>query len=245
MNETIKTILNHRSVRSYKPDPIQDNQLDLILQSTQMAPSSINGQQMSIIVIKDQNRKEQLAKLSGNQRFIAEAPVFLVFCSDFYRAHLACEKNGTTLKVTDSLESTLIGSIDVGLAMQNAINAAESLGLGTVPIGSIRNHPEEVSRLLGLPEFVFPMCGLVIGRPNDIPNRKPRLPRKAVIFEEQYDPNIRELIDQYDETMRQYMLDRTKGESDRNWSVNIAQKYGQSSTRDIRPAMAKKGYHNQ
>ena len=245
MNETIKTILNHRSVRSYKPDPISDEKLDLIIQCAQMAPSSVNGQQMSIIVVKDEKRKEELMKLSSNQSFIMEAPVFLIFCADFYRAHLACEKYGKPLKNTDSLESTLVGAVDVGLSMQNAITAAESLGLGTCPIGGIRNNPLEISELLNLPEYVFPICGLVVGYPEEVPGQKPRLPKDAVAFDETYNPDIKHLIDQYDETMSDYMNNRTNGESQRNWSVKIAERYSVTSHRNIKPAMAKKGFKNE
>lgn len=244
MNDVIKTILNHRSIRRYKSDPIPDEILDTMIQCAQMAPSSINGQQVSIVIVKDQMRKEQLMRLSSNQAFIAEAPVFLIFCADFYRAHLACKKYGKTLLATDSLDSTLVGAIDVGLAMQNAITAAESLGLGTCPIGGVRRNPSEISRLLNLPDYVFPLCGLVVGYPNEDPEIKPRLPKDAVAFEETYNPDIAPLIDRYDETMKNYMLRRTGGQNASGWSSKIAARYSQPTDRHIRVKMAKKGFKN-
>lgn len=91
----------------------------------------------------------------------------MIFCLDFYRAKLAADKNNVELKITDSVESLLIGSTDVGIALGNAIAAAESFGLGTVPIGGIRRNPQDVIELLGLPEYVFPIAGLVVGHPNE------------------------------------------------------------------------------
>lgn len=244
MNQTIETILKHRSIRDYLPTPLTDEELDLILKCAQQAPSSINGQQMSIIVVKDPDRRKKMMELCGNQAFIAQAPVFFVFCQDFYRASLACKKQGVDIKAVEKLDASLVGAIDVGLAMMNAINAAESLGLGTVPIGGIRSNPEAVCELLGLPEYVFPLCGLVIGHPRDYSDLKPRLPRQAVVFNETYDQNIQDAIDEYDEIMKAYMIKRTHGASDRNWTQGVANFYKNDNRRDIRTAMEKQGFKN-
>jgi FMN reductase [NAD(P)H] len=244
MNEVIKTILNHRSIRNYRSEAVSKEALLYILQAAQMAPSSINGQQMSIIVVEDEARKARLSECSGNQIYINQAPVFLVFCADFYRAKIAAELNGTDFKIPNSLEATLIGSIDVGLAMANAITAAESLGLGTVPIGGIRNQPSEVIKELNFPEYVFPLCGLVIGHPLDNSEIKPRLSQDTVVFNEQYNPDLKAKIEDYDHLMSNYMLKRTNGESNRNWSSMIAKSYEHGTKRDIRKAMKEQNFDN-
>lgn len=244
MNDTIKTILDHRSIRSYKEEMIKDEDLDLIIKAAQAAPSSINGQQVSIIAVKDKARKAKMAELAGGQKWIDEAPVFLVFASDFYRAKLAAEKNGVDLVITEDLESIIVGSVDVGLAMGNAINAAESLGLGIVPIGGIRNKPREIIELLELPKYVYPICGLCIGYPKDRSAQKPRLPKEAVYHEEKYNKDLREIIDRYDEEMSQYMKERTNGESDRNWSQGVSQIYKQVYFPEVSPSIKEQGYEN-
>lgn len=244
MNEVVKTIMDHRSIREYLDKKLTEEQINILTDCAQMAPSSINGQQVSIVVIKDQERKAKLSELCGNQHFISEAPVFFVFCQDFYRAHLATQKNNVELKVTEKLEASIIGSIDVGLAMANTINAAESLGLGTVPIGGIRNNPEAVIELLNLPDYVFPLCGLVIGYPKNHSAKKPRLPRNAVVFEETYKHDLTDQIDQYDELMANYMLERTNGSSNRNWSLGVSRSYSKDNPRDLKNIMAKKGFKN-
>ncbi len=242
MNEVIRTFLNHRSIRSYKDEMIKDAELDAVIRAAQAAPSSINGQQVSIIAVKDKEKKAKIAELTGGQKWINEAPVFLVFASDFYRAHLAAKKNGVDLVITDDLESVLVGSVDVGLAMGNAIGAAESLGLGIVPIGAIRNDPKQLIELLELPKYVFPICGLCLGYPNDKPGLKPRLPKEAVYHEEKYNSNLRGFIDRYDEEISQYMKERTNGESDRNWSSAIAQTYKTVYFPKVSPTIREQGY---
>ena len=244
MNETIKTLLDHRSIRSYTNKEISEDELDLILKSAQAAPSSINGQHMSIIVVKDKDKKSQLAEIAGNQVYIEEAPIFLVFCMDFYRAKLAAELNGVDFKATNSLEATLVGSIDVGLSMANAITAAESLGLGTVPIGALRNDATKVAELLNLPDYVFPLCGLVIGHTKNSSGKKPRFQKDAVVFQETYNHNLNSAVKAYDDVMSTYMIDRTSGKSNRNWSESISNFYKNEPSRNIFQAMVKKQFKN-
>jgi len=244
MKETVKVLLNHRSIRSYKETMITDEDLDIIIRAAQAAPSSINGQQVSIIAVKDKERKAKIAEFAGGQKWIEEAPVFLIFASDFYRAKLAAEKNGVDLVITENIESTMVGCVDVGLAMGSAIAAAESLGLGIVPIGGVRREPEELIKLLELPKYVYPVCGLVVGYPKDESAPKPRLPKEAVYHEEKYNINQKEMIDRYDEEMSDYMRKRTKGESDRNWSQGIASTYKFVYYPKVSASIKKQGYEN-
>jgi FMN reductase [NAD(P)H] len=225
MNSTIESILNHRSIRSYTNEPINSEQLDLILKTTQAGPSSINGQQMSVIVVTDQETKDQIAAFAGGQTWISQAPVFLLFVSDFYRAKLAAQKNKRELVIASNMEGTLVGSIDVGIALGQTIAVAESLGLGTVCIGGIRNNPQGMIDLLNLPDYVYPMVGLCIGHPNkeNMPGQKPRLPKEAVIHHGQYNQDLQSHLDEYDETITDYMKER--GGDIHDWSGFISSFY--------------------
>ncbi len=224
MNSTINSILDHRSIRSYKDTPIEEDKLHAILECAQAAPSSINGQQMSVIVIKDQATKDKIAEIAGGQPWISQAPVFLLFVADFYRAKLASEKNNENLVIASNMEGTLVGSIDVGLAMGNTIAAAESLEMGTVCIGGIRNNPQAMVDLLNLPNYVYPMVGLCVGYANDqdVPDKKPRFAKDAVIHTESYNSDLMDHINAYDEVIKTYMSDRTSGQDVRNWSGFIS-----------------------
>jgi FMN reductase [NAD(P)H] len=243
MNETIKTIKNHRSIRNYLNKDVPDAILHEILEAAKSMPTSINGQQISIIVIKDQNKKQKIAKLAGDQPWISQAPVFLVFVADFYKAYLASEKNGTKEIIHESLEGTLVGSFDAGLAMGAAIIAAESLGLGIVPIGAVRKNPDEIIALLELPQYTYPLVGLVVGYPTDVSAQKPRIPYEAIVHLETYQKEgLADMIDQYDNTMEKYYNQR--GDKDSNWSKQVANAYKQVYFPEVYPTLKKQGFKN-
>jgi len=242
MNEVITLLKNHKSVRDYKPDAVSDEDLDLIVTASQAAPSSINGQQVTIISVKNIEKKKKLSMLVGDQVYVDKAPVFLVFCADFYRAKIAAEINGEKLVITESEESKLVGALDVGLALSNAIAAAESLGLGIVPIGGIRKEPEAVAELLGLPEFVFPMVGLVIGHPADVSELKPRFPKEVVCHSEVYNKNLKTEIEEYDKAIKSHMIKVTDGRLNKSWSEEVSGLYKYVYYPKVKAALEKQGF---
>ncbi|MBT2293112.1 NADPH-dependent oxidoreductase [Paenibacillus albidus] len=223
MNEVIRTLHNHRSFRDYKDTPVSAENLREIIAAAQAAPSWAHGQHVTIISVQDKPHREQLAVLSGNQRHVAEAPVFLVFCMDFYRAQLASEMEGQPFETPQDVDALLVGATDVGLALAGAITAAESLGLGTIPIGGIRRQTKEVITLLQLPLYVFPVAGLCIGYPAaDVP-QKPRLPVQAVYHEEQYQPELTGLLREYNQIHREFL--QAQGGTVRDWTSTLAHFY--------------------
>lgn len=90
--ETIENLCSHKSIRKYTDKPVNKEDLERIIRSVQSAPNWNHLQHISIIAIKEKKRREIFAKLCGNQKQIAQAPIFLVFCADFYRTWLACKK---------------------------------------------------------------------------------------------------------------------------------------------------------
>ncbi|RKJ07011.1 NADPH-dependent oxidoreductase, partial [Butyricicoccus sp. 1XD8-22] len=145
MNEVIKLLGNHRSIREYDTSrDISEEQIEIIMKSAMAAPNWTNGQQVSIIAVRNSEKKAELAKAAGNQKWVEEALVFLVFCIDFYRAKLASEKNGKEFRIVDDIEAIIVGSTDVGIALGTTVAAAESMGIGIVPIGGIRKNPQDV-----------------------------------------------------------------------------------------------------
>jgi FMN reductase [NAD(P)H] len=248
MNETIQLLKNHRSVREFHLDKdVSESEAKTIVESAMAAPNWVNGQQVTVIEVRDKERKSKLAEAAGNQVWIKEAPLFFVFCLDFYRAKLAAEKNEVEFHVVDDIEALLIGSTDVGIALANASAAAESMGLGIVPIGGVRRNPDAFIEILGLPKYVFPISGLVVGHPRAIPEQKPRLPLEAVHHKEKYIMDRQQLLmDQYDETMSAYMSERTNGEKTSNWSENIASFYDKGFAtyqKAVSPSLSKQGFH--
>ncbi|QIZ06923.1 oxygen-insensitive NADPH nitroreductase [Priestia megaterium] len=226
MNEVIKTILNHRSLRHFEDKPLTDEQIKTIVTSAQAAATSSFIQAYSIIGVKDKEKKKKLAEIAGNQEYVEKNGHFFVFCADLYRHTIIGEKEQKD--VTPSIESTekfMVALIDASLAAQNAAIAAESLGLGICYIGGIRNNLEEVKKLLKTPERVIPLFGLAVGVPTKLTDKKPRLPYEHVYHEDEYQQSTEVYLSQlqkYDELISCYYEDRTNGKRKDRWTDQIA-----------------------
>lgn len=187
-NAVIDGLFAHRSVRAFLPDPLPDGTIETLVAAAQSAPTSSNLQPWSVVAVEDPARKARLAALAGNQKHIVEAPLLLVWLIDFDRLSRLGAAAGETPEALDYVETFLLGAVDTALAAQNAVVALESLGLGGVYIGGIRNRPDAVADALRLPPRVFALVGLAVGHPD--PARpaaiKPRLPQSAVLYRESY-----------------------------------------------------------
>lgn len=244
MNDIIRTITDHRSIRNFTDEAISEEMLDAIIRSSQAMPNSINGQQTSVIVVRDKEAKAKIAGYAGGQVWIEKAPVFLVFVMDFYKTELAAEKNGLKQVVHESIEGTMVGTFDAGLNMAGAMIAAESLGLGIVPIGGIRKSPDAMIELLGLPEHTFPVAGLAIGHPVDRSHQKPRLPMETFRHDETYHAEVLQpAIDAYDEEMVAYLKEIGR-EQEGNWSKYTSGVYQYVYFPDVYPSLKKQGFSN-
>lgn len=219
MNSTLETILSHRSIRKFTQQPIDKPVLDVILQAGVAASSSSLLQVVSIIRVTEQAKRDSLVKLSGNQPYVAQAAEFLVFCIDYQR-HTALNANVQT----DYTELGLIGAIDAGIMAQNCLVAAESLGLGGVYIGGLRNSAEQVDALLGLPRHCAVLFGMCLGHPDQQPEVKPRLPLDVIIHENEYHQLDRHAVNEYDNVMISYYANRSTNHKAGSWSSQVTQK---------------------
>ena len=188
-NDTIAILLNHRSVRGYKPDPVPAGTLETLVAAAQSAATSSNMQWTSVVAITDPAKKKVLAEIAGNQKHIEQCPLYLCWITDMSRNSAIGQAERTELKVMPWLETFLVASVDVALAAQNAVVAAESIGLGTVYIGAMRNDPERVAKLLGLPPQCFVLFGLCVGYATEqaAGEVKPRMPQPMMLHHERYD----------------------------------------------------------
>jgi nitroreductase len=188
-NATLATLLSHRSVRAYTDQPVSPDAIAALVAAAQSASTSSNLQMWSVVAVQDPARRARLAELVGGQRHVAAAPLFLVWLADLSRNARIGERAGAPLEALPYAECFVLGIVDAALAAQNAAVAAESLGLGVVYIGGIRNRPAEVAAELGLPPQVMAVFGLCVGHPDPAvaTDVKPRLPAAAVLHHERYD----------------------------------------------------------
>ncbi|MBE4910401.1 oxygen-insensitive NADPH nitroreductase [Bacillus luteolus] len=226
MNDVLHTILNHRSIRKFEDCPLSDEQIKQIVECAQAASTSSFIQAYSIIGVKNSEKKQKLAELSGNQSYVAESGHFFVFCADLHRHEVIAKMENKDL--TKSLESTekfMVALIDAALASQNAVLAAESMGLGACYIGGLRNNLEEVSSLLNTPNYVIPLFGIAVGYPAQQPDQKPRLPFDHVYHEDTYqqDSNIYlQQLEEYNELISAYYTERTNGKRSDTWTGQMS-----------------------
>lgn len=216
MTPTIDLLCAHRSIRHYTDKPIGERERQAILASAQATSTSSFLQCTSIIRITDPALRERLAVLAGNQQHVAQAAEFWVFCPDFNRHLQICPD-----AQVEQAEKLLLGVVDTALMAQNALTAAESLGLGGVYIGGLRNNIAEVSELLNLPRHVLPLFGLCLGWPADDPGLKPRLPLAILVHENGYRPMDPAVLQAYDDDVANYYLTRDSNTRRDTWSEHI------------------------
>lgn len=188
MNEVIESLYRRKSVRAYEDRNIPAEMKHLILEAAMQAPSAGCQQLYTILDITDQKLKEILAETCDHQPFIAKAPMVLVFCADckkWYDAYIeaGCEPR------KPGVGDLMLAVTDAAIAAQNAVVAAESLGIGSCYIGDIMENCEEQRKLLELPDYVFPAAMLVFGWPTkqQKERQKPeRCEQKHIVHENTY-----------------------------------------------------------
>lgn len=216
MTPTIDLLCSHRSIRSFTDQKVSAEQREAIIAAAQSASTSSFLQCSSIVRITDPALRDQLVTLTGGQTWVAEAAEFWVFCADFNRHLQICPD-----AQLGRAEQLLLGCVDTALMAQNAMVAAESLGLGGVFIGGIRNNIAQVTELLGLPKFVLPLFGFCLGYPESIPDVKPRIPQSMLVHENRYQPVDPAVLADYDSRTAIYYEQRDSNQRSETWSQLI------------------------
>ncbi len=223
-NAVLASLLSHRSVRAYRSDPLPPGTLETIVAAAQSAATSSNMQTWSVVAISDPGTRATLARIAAGQRHIEECPVFLVFLADLSRLARVGETAGVALPALPFLETFLVAAMDAAIAAQNAAAAAESLGLGTVYIGAIRNDPDAVAAALGLPPGAVAVTGLCIGIPDT--EREPAAvkPQVAVLHRDRYQMVDAAKRAAYDQTLEAFSA---KSERARySWAERVVSRMG-------------------
>ena len=226
LTETLELAYRHRSVRKFVDEPVGDDVIRAIAGAAQSASTSSNLQTTTIIAVREREGLLRLSESIGGRDYLEHAAAVLVFAVDFARAEALLGQAGAELATADYLENTLVGFADAGIAAQNALLAAESLGLGGVFVGGLRSDPPAVSAALGLPKRVFVAFGVAIGHPDPAEGtgRKPRLPQRAALHWERYDTDAWRGATGYEEAIREYYA--TQGHPRYSWTARFVSRLG-------------------
>jgi FMN reductase [NAD(P)H] len=196
--EELLRMLTHASHRKWTARTIPPELLDLLFACALSAPSKSDLQQADIIHVEDRTRIKAIADLIPDMPWINDAPVFLVFCGNNRRIRQIGQWRGKPF-ANDHLDHFMNAAVDAGIVLAQFIRAAEAVGLVTVPISAVRNHADQTSELLGLPEAVFPVAGLCVGYPQEPGRIMPRLARAVTTHLNQFDEsNLKAQVQAYD-----------------------------------------------
>lgn len=229
MNDVIMLQLNHKSIRKFKDEQLPKEVIETLVNVARHTATSNFMQSYSIVCLSSQEKKQKLAEIC-NQPYVAEASHVFIFVADQYRNQQIAVENSQETSVLHNMDRFMVAMTDAVLAAQNVNLAAESLGLGTVFLGSILNDNNKTSELLELPELTFAVLGLAIGYKDQEPQLKPRLPQDIMFFEESYQTfdNYVEALKDYDDVVTTY------------YDLRDANKRIESFTNQITAAMNRK-----
>jgi nitroreductase len=169
--DVFDAIKGRRSVREFKPDSIDDKDLEKILEAGKSAPSAGNCQPWEFVVVKDGATKQKLVRAALGQSFVGEAPVVVVVCANIPRTSIRYGRRGAELYCIQ----------DTAAAVQNILLTAYALGYGTCWVGSF--DEESAAKAIKAPPDVRPLAIIPIGRPAEKPTPTTRLPLKKIVHE--------------------------------------------------------------
>ncbi len=203
--DVCEAIGKRRSIRKFKPDPIPEEKIRLLLESARLAPSGTNTQPWRFIVVKDDNTKKKLQEAAHNQRHVRRAPVVIACCADLSAFKEFSERideliNSGALpertrdvfipylkKEMDTVkEQDLItaAAANVFIAVEHMVLQAVELGLGTCWVRWYDDN--KVKEILDIPDFVEVIALLPIGVPDEDPGQRPRLSIDKIAYSEKY-----------------------------------------------------------
>ena len=159
----IEVVKKRRSIRRYKPDPVPEDALRQILEAARLAPSAGNRQPWHFIIVRDEDKKNQL----GIPSWASEAPIVIVGCAD-------TETRGEP-----------VCFIDVAIAFEHIVLAAANFGLGTCWIGRL-GADETIKKALEIPEHIRVIAVTPLGYPDETPSPKPRKPLSEIIHHDKF-----------------------------------------------------------
>jgi FMN reductase (NADPH) len=225
LDPRLSVFANHRTIRKYKPAPLEPGHFEQILHCAQHAPTDATAQMYSFVRLTDPDLKARVAQITNNPH-IATAAEALIVCADVNRLQHLLEHRGYEFGSWSAV-AVHFGIGDAVLAAQTMLHAAECLGYQGCWIGGVLSALEEIIELCALPKGVLPFAGLTIGVPDESPAQRPRIQPELVLHQNQYRlPQAHEL-----ETALQRMAAITaRGD----WAQTLSRYFAKGGTMEAR-----------
>ena len=229
MNPILQSLYARKSVRAFEDRPIPEELKQQILEAAVQAPTAGNQQLYTILDITDPLLKQALSITCDHQPFIAKAPMVLIFCADCKKWLDAYREAGCTPRAPGAGD-LLLAVTDAAIAAQNAVVAAESLGIGSCYIGDVMENCERQRELLHLPDYVFPAAMLVLGWPTR--QQRERLKPARCPMEQIVHTNAYRCMD--GQELRTMLTGRTGAQGFEDWCAAFcARKYDSDFSREM------------
>lgn len=236
-------------VRRFLPEALAPELIDTLCAIALSSPTKSDLQQRDILIVEDPAIRARIAELLPDNEWIPGAPHFLIFLGNNRRQRQIHDWRGRPFP-NDHLDAFFNATVDAAIALSAFIAGAEAAGLGCTPVSVIRNHADEISRLTGLPDHVFPIAGLGLGKP-ERPNWVTlRLPLSHTVHRDRFkEEGIREAVEAYDKRRREVAPYRTQRDVARfgedpayGWSEDKARQYAEPQRTDWGAFVKKKGF---
>ena len=200
-----EAIEKRRSIRKFKPDPIPEEKIRLLLESARLAPSGTNTQPWRFIVVKDDDTKKKLQEAAHNQRHVKSASVIIVCCADLKAFKEFPERVDELIESGALPERTrevfipylkkdmstvtkdalmIAAAANVAIAVEHIVLQAVEIGLGTCWVRWYEDN--KVKEILDIPDHIEVMALLPVGIPDEALSPRPRLSLDKIVYSNRY-----------------------------------------------------------
>lgn len=233
VNPTLKTLRDIRTTRSFSNKEVNEKDILDIINVATIQPTVCFSQSFNVIRIIDSDIKDRLVKIFPKQSHIQDSKELIIFTADFNKINEAMKLNGSELKETN-MEMFMMATGDAMISAHAANVAAQGFGLGTCYLASIREKASEVSKLLHLPELVFPLVGLAIGYADEVYD-EPQRNIDSIQFTDKYDQALlKHSIKEYDNRDVKHHIEQGNEQFVwSKWITEIAKNKSKQSSKDI------------